>query len=255
MGCLSRIGCLVVVAGAGAVGWWLYGDRLPSELSRAAGKAADKVSDVAGDINARSGTRPGKNSDSRSDARGDSVERRRPIAWASISPANGARAAEIIAPLTKRDGPAYLTLGAGDLAALLSASIASQLPKSATDLQLALDENELLLRAAVDVSEIAGDGTLGRVMGMALTGRDSLQFGGTLEPLSPGVVQYRVTSMRVKGFDVPPRFIPSLMGSVRRGKRLPGLADDAFAIRLPRVIADLRLANSKLTLYKAATTP
>lgn len=255
MGCLSRIGCLVVVAGAGAVGWWLYGDRLPSELTRAAGKAADKVGDVAGDINARSKARTDRKTDAESNARADSVDRGRPIAWASLTPTSSARAAEIIAPLTKRDGPAYLTLGAGDLAALLSASITSQLPKSASNVQLALHENELLVRSAVDVSEIAGDGTLGRVMGMALTGRDSLQLGGTLEPLSPGMVQYRVTSMRVKGFDVPPRLIPSLMSSVRRGKRQPGLADDAFAIRLPRVIADLRIANSKLTLYKAATTP
>jgi len=88
-----------------------------------------------------------------------------------------------------------------------------------------------------------------------LSGRDSVQFGGTLTPLRPGMAQYRVESLRLKGVDVPPRLIPLVIGSLRRGARTDGLDDNAFALPLPRVVADLRLANSRLTLYKAVPAP
>ncbi|MEQ1692733.1 MAG: hypothetical protein ABMA00_15690 [Gemmatimonas sp.] len=246
MGCLSRVGCLVVVAGAGAVGWWLYGDRLPSELTRAAGRAADKVGEATGGIT------PSEEATRRGSARTPEAR----IAWATIGATADTRSGgEAIAALTRRDGPAYVTLGAADVAALLSSALPKQLPKSASSPQLALDGDQLLVRAAIDVSEIAGDGTLGRLLGTALTGRDSVRFGGTIEPLRPGFAQYRVESLRVKGMDVPPRLIPVFVGAMRRGPRAAGLADNALALPLPRSVADLRIANGRLTLYKAVPNP
>lgn len=247
MGCLSRVGCLVVLAGAGAVGYWLYGDRLPSELSRAAGKAASKVGQAVGE---KAGTRSGESS--------KAEPRPSVITWATISPTRASSTnaeSDPLAPLTRANGPAYINLGTGQLADVLSASLPAQLPRSATNVQIALADDQLLMRAVMDVADIAGDGTLGQMLGMALTGRDSLQFGGTLQPLTPGFVQYRVQSLRVKGFEVPPRLIPTVMNAVRIGARKPGLADDAFAVRLPRTIADLRIANGRLTLYKAVSNP
>ena len=47
LGCLSRIGCIVVLAVGGAAAYWLYGDRLPSVLSRAASGAASRVTGAA----------------------------------------------------------------------------------------------------------------------------------------------------------------------------------------------------------------
>ncbi|MCC6430624.1 MAG: hypothetical protein IT354_06915 [Gemmatimonadaceae bacterium] len=273
MSCLSRIGCLVVVVGAGAAGWWLYGDQLPSTLSRAAGRAADKVSDVSGTAMPGSRTRRDTVSAERgtrgAGARaGDDTSRSDALAWATIvsssEGATGARSgtgasaspsASALAPLTRRDGPAFVNLGAGELATALGGALPRQLPKSATRVQLALDGDQLLVRAALDATEIAGDGTLGRLLGTALSGRDSVQFGGTLTPLRPGMAQYRVESLRLKGVDVPPRLIPLVIGSLRRGARTDGLDDNAFALPLPRVVADLRLANSRLTLYKAVPAP
>ena len=89
MGCLSRIGCLVVGGGAGAAGWWLYGDQLPSTLSRAAGRAADKVSDVSGTAMPGSRTRRDTLSAERgtrgAGARaGDDTSRSDALAWATI---------------------------------------------------------------------------------------------------------------------------------------------------------------------------
>lgn len=246
MGCLSRIGCLVVVVGAGAVGYWLYGDRLPSELSRVAGKAVDKVNSATG----------GRDASSRPTRRASARDAERAIVWAPIDPSASTNAgATAVAALTARDGPAYVILDAEQLAALMSAGLPKQLPKSASKLQLALDGDQLLVRAAIDVSEIAGDGTLGRLLGTALSGRDSVRFAGTIEPLRAGAAQFHVDALRLKGVDVPPRLIPAFIGAIRRGPRPDGLADNALAIPLPRSVADLRIVNGRLTLYKAVPTP
>ena len=130
-----------------------------------------------------------------------------------------------------------------------------QLPRSASNLQIALAGKQLLVRGTLDASEIAGDGTLGRVLGIALTGRDSIRLAGSLEPLRTGFAQFHVESLRVKGFDVPPRLIPAVMRGLRRSTVDSTLADDALAIRLPRSIADLRVTNGRMILYKSVPTP
>ena len=107
----------------------------------------------------------------------------------------------------------------------------------------------------LDATEIAGDGTLGRVLGVAMTGRDSVRLAGTIEPLRSGVAQFRVQELRVKGLNVPARLIPAFVGALRRGARVDGLADDALVVTLPRTVADLRIAKGRLILYKAIPNP
>ncbi len=256
MGCLSRVGCLVVVAGAGAVGYWLYGDRLPSELSRAASSAAGAMRDAA-DRATRSNPAPAGTTgarDSASTARADAErEAERRIAWATVTPQTAPP--DVVAALTRADGPAYVTLGAGDLAALAGSGLRKQLPPSVSDLQVALDGNQLLTRAVIDLADLAGSGTVGQLLGTALSGRDSVRLAGTVEPLRDGAAQVHIVGLRVKGIDVPPRLIPAFIGVLRRGPRTAGLADDALLLPLPRSVADLRITNGRLTLYKAVPTP
>jgi hypothetical protein len=243
MGCLSRIGCLVVVAAAGAAGWWLYGDRLPSELSRAAGKAANTVTALTDSTGASA----------RRAADRESTPAR-PIAWATVS-ADAPRRAALVSALTKPSGPAYVTLTAPDLAVLLAGALTTQLPASVSALQVALTGSQVLLRTSVDVASLTGDGTLSRVLGTALSGRDSLQIGGTVEPVRAGLAQFRVQTLRIKSIEVPPRLIPNVLAALRRGKRDEALADDALALTLPKSVADVRIANGRLTLYKTITAP
>ena len=254
MGCLSRVGCLVVVAAAGAVGYWLYGDRLPSELTRAAGSAAGKVRDAADRATRSNPSTSGGSGPANDSARAANKDAERRLAWATVTPGTAAPP-DVVTSLTRKDGPAFVTLGAGDLAALAGSGLRKQLPPSVSDLQLALDGNQLLARAMVDVSEIAGDGTLGALLGTALSGRDSVRLAGTVEPLRPGMAQVHIVGMRLKGIDVPPRLIPTFLKALRRGPRTEGLAADALLLPLPRSIADLRIANGRLTLYKAVPTP
>ena len=238
----------MVVAAAGGVGYWLYGDRLPAELAGAASTAASKVRAAADEATT---TRP---STMPADERDSTARAERAIAWANVVDAR-AEPSRVAATLSKRDGPAYVSLGAADLASLLAIGLPTQLPKSASSLQVAIDGDQVLLRTVLEANDIAGDGTVGRILGVAMSGRDSVRLAGTIEPLRPGFAQFRVQALRIKGINVPPRMIPTVVGALRRGPRTDGLANDALAVRLPRTVADLRIAKGRLILYKTIPTP
>lgn len=252
-----------MLVGAGAWAYSRYADRLPTPVRRAAGVVGTAAESLARNtarnaVNAAdefNKLRPARDSTDRDVAPADSTTKgtRRastvPITWATVSSTAKSTA---IAPLSAPNGPAYVTVGAGDLASLLSVPLKSQLPRSATDVQIALVDRQLLVRSVLDVAELAGDGTLGKLMGIALSGRDTIQFGGTVEPWREGFAQFRVEALRVKGFEVPQRVVPTVMRVMRRSNTDSTLAANAFAIRLPRSVADLRIANGRMTLYKTA---
>lgn len=216
------------------------------ELSRLSQRVAQVVGRATSPSDSMSTTGP---------AAVDSVGLRRArLAWARVAPLKG-DASNPLVQLSQRRGPAYITLGAGDLSTLLAAELPQQLPASTSELFVALEGRDLHLRALVDVSEIAGDGTLGRMMGIALSGRDTVELSGPVEFVRPKVAQYRVEHLRVKSIDVPPRLIPTFMRALRRGPRRDSLADNALLLPLPSSVADMRIANGTLTLYKVVPTP
>jgi hypothetical protein len=259
---------VVLVAGAGA-GYWLYGDRFPSVLSRAARGAADKVTDAAVHTSERLDSSEGARVAAEQEARREAARaaRDRELGWVTLTdgkPAapRSARAANPLAPLTRRAGPAYVSLSAAEVAGLL-APLVRQLPPSATVAQLALDNDQLLLRADVALRDFAGEGAFGSVIGKALDGHDTLFLAGPIEPVRPGLAQFRVRELRIKGIDVPTRVIPSLTASLRRRAQraasgtaagsFDGVANDALPIPLPATVADVRIVNGKLTLYRATS--
>jgi hypothetical protein len=110
--------------------------------------------------------------------------------------------------------------------------------------------DRILLRAVVDLRDFAGQGAFGSVIGAAMSGRDTLFLSGTLHALRPGMAQYRVRELRLKGVDVPPRVIPSLIGTIRPRVSVDSLAADAMPIPMPRFVSDVRVAQGRLTLYR-----
>ncbi len=252
LGCLSRIGCIVVLAVGGGAAYWLYGDRLPSVLSRAASGAATRVTDVATKASERLDSNQGARIASENDAarRAERAKRERAIVWARLTPA-GSAGREAVAALSRRNGPPYVSLRAPELASLLAAGLAKALPSSASKPDVAIVDEQVLLRSVVDLRDIAGDGALRGLLGVALEGRDTLRLAGTLDVVRPGLAEYRVRELRIKGIDVPPRLIPSLIGAMRRAIRADSLPSNALPIPLPKAVADVRVANGKVTLYKA----
>lgn len=250
MGCLSRIGCLVVLAAGGAAGYYLYGDQFPSKVATAATGAAKTVAKTVQETRAASDSAALRDTDTSGLPRGAADGGARDdTPWVPLSAAT--RGNTDLSALRKKDGPAYLTLDAAAVASMLSASFPKQLPASMAGLQIALVDDELRMRAVIDVTELAGDGTLGGVLGTVLAGRDTLRLAGTVQPLTEGIAEYRITALHVKGMDVPQRLIPAVLRTLRRGTRVDGLSDTGLALRLPPGVADVRIARSRLTLYKA----
>jgi hypothetical protein len=232
--------------------YWLYGDRLPSVLSRVASGAASRVTDVATQASERldssQGARiAGENAAAR---RAERATREQAIAWVRLSP-GGTAGREAVARLSRRNGPAYVSLRAPELASLLAAGVAKALPSTASRPDIAIADEQLLVRTVVDLRDLAGDGALRGLLGVALDGRDTVRMAGTLDLMRPGLTAYRVRELRMAGIDVPPRLIPSLLRAMRRAAAADSLPSDALPIPLPNVVADVRVANGRITLYKA----
>jgi len=255
LGCLSRIGCIVVLAVGSGAAYWLYGDRLPATLSRAASGAAIRVTDAASRASERLDSNQGarlvsENDAARRAARENATKAEKAIVWARLAPAAPA-GREAIVRLSRRNGPAYVSLGAPEVAGLLAGGVATALPLSATQTEVAIADQLLMFRSVVNVRDVAGDGALRTLLGVALEGRDTLRLAGTLDLVRPGLAEYRVRALRIKGIDVPPRLIPSLIKAMRRANPTDSLSSDAVPIPLPKAVADVRVSNGKLTLYKA----
>ncbi len=254
LGCLSRIGCIVVLAVGGAAAYWLYGDRLPSVLSRAASGAASRVTDAATTASERLDSNQGARIASENEAarRAERAKLEQSIVWARLAP-GGTAGREAMARLSRRNGPAYVSLRAPELAGVLATGMAKVLPPSATRPEVAIVDEQVLMRTVVELRDVAGDGALGGLLGVALDGRDTLRMAGTLDLVRPGLAEYRVRELRMAGIAVPPRLIPSVLGAIRRAAAATAdsLPADALPIRLPTAVADVRVANGKVTLYKA----
>lgn len=215
----------MLAVGGGA--YWLYGDALPGKLGELAGRRPATT--------ATGGKDPGE----------------RPIAWASLTDATS-DGGEAVARLGRANGPQYVTLEAGDVAGFLATALARNLPRSSIDPQVALVDDRVLLRAVVDLRDFAGQGAFGAVIGAAMNGRDTLFLSGTLDAIRPGMAQYRVRELRLKGISVPQRVIPSLVGTIRPRVTTDSLAPDAMPILMPRFVSDVRVNQGRLTLYRTS---
>ncbi len=249
----------MLVAG-GMGGYWLYGDRWPSVLSRTASGAAEQVTAVAkraserldvGENAGRPVESPSADASSRPEAR--NAEAPRSAATPEWVPLDRPTAQGPQRPprMLRQTGPAYLSLGADDIARVLGAGLLRTLPRSTRHPELALVADQLLVRAVVDRADVAGSGGVAAVVGALLSGRDTVHLTGTLEVARPGLALYHVREVRIADVEVPPRMVPSLLRALQR--RLPSdtVASDALPIPLPLIVGDVRIANGSVTLYKA----
>lgn len=217
MGCLRSLGCLVLVVVVAVAAWWFRADWLPI-LHR--GSAAGAISDSASTV-----------------------------VWEPVTPEGAARAKAAVSKLGSRSGPVFTNLPPGELTGYILEELAKQLPPSAHDVEAAVIDRELWVRAQVKLADFGGPGELGP-LGSLLGDDESVVFGGTLAIVNPGLAVYRVKELRIRDMSVPSPMIAKLLRRVEHGSRPPGLADDALPMLVPDYIADVRIENGKITLYK-----
>jgi hypothetical protein len=218
MGCFARLGCLVMLALL-AVGGWLTRDQW---LHRVTGRSSTPASAVS--------------------------------TWQPLSPEAGARGKRKIDELSSSTGPVFSNLTASEVASYVFQTVARTIPASADSAEAAVIGDALYVRAVLPVREIAGTGVLGPLGGL-LNDRERLQLGGTFRVIRPGLSEFEVREIKLRDFKVPTGAIPRLVQQISRGNRPEGVAPNALAVTTPRSLADVRIANGRVTLYKTTGVP
>ena len=219
MGCIARLGCLVVLACL-AVGAWFTRDRWMSKVTG--------TTPVAAAVSA----------------------------WQPLSPAAGARGKRTIESLQSSSGPVFANLTAAEIASYVFQTVGRTLPTSADSVEAAVIGDALYVRAIVPMKDLAGSGALGPLGGL-LNAREKITIGGGFRVVRPGLSEFQVREIKLRDFKVPSGAIPRLLQQIGRGNRPQGIAADALPVPTPATLADVRIANGKVTLYKttAGTTP
>ena len=217
MGCLSRLGCLVLVVVIAGVAW-LTRDRW---MARVTGRAQTATS-AAGPV------------------------------WEPLTPQGAQRTRQLLARLSQPSGPVFGNLSGGDVASYVYQSLARQLPPSADSMEAAVIGDRLYIRASVRLQDLGGTSVLGPLAGM-LGDREQMQFGGTFHVVRPQLAEYEVKDIKIRDLSIPSTMIPGVLRQTERGSRPEGLSPDGLPIVVPAYLGDVRIANGRVTLYK--TTP
>lgn len=214
MGCMRKLGCLIVVALI-AVALFLTRDSWLRVL-------------------------PGRH---------DSTRVAATSTWQALTPVGARRARASLERLRSARGPVYVNVAPGDLAAYIFEELAKSLPPSADSIEAAAINDRLYLRAVIKTSDLGATGALGPLAAL-LGERERIQLGGVIRIIRPGIAELQVKEMKVGNLSVPSPLIPRLVRQISRGIRPPELAPDGLPLQTPDYIGDVRVSNGNVTLYK-----
>ncbi len=216
-GCLRSIGCLVLLVVLGAAAWLFRGEWEPAVRRIATGSPSSADQSAAH--------------------------------WEPVTAQGSSRAHDAVDRLGAKSGPVFANVAPGDLASYVFDALAKQLPPSASNVEAAAIGEQLAIRADVRLADFGGPASFGPVAGM-LSDREPIQFTGTLAITQPGLAEFRVTSVRIKDLAVPSAMIPSILQRMGHVTRPPGTSPNGLPFAVPRYIADVRVHDGKITLYK-----
>jgi len=215
MGCLSRVGCFVVVVIIAIIAW-LTSDRwLPRVTGHSPGAA------TTGPL------------------------------WEPITPQGAERTRQMLARLSQPTGPVFGNLSGADVASYVYQALAKQLPPSADSIEAAVIGDRLYIRASVRLQDLGGTSVLGPLAGM-LGERERMEFGGSFHVIRPQLAEYEVKDIKIRDLSLPQAMIPRVLGQTERGSRPEGLSPDGLPLVVPKYLGDVRIANGRVTLYKTA---
>lgn len=212
-GCIRRLGCLVLLALIAGV-WYWYARVEPSRTTKTTSSGS-----VAG-------------------------------SWEPLSGPNAMRGERAVTSLGQRSGPVFANLTGSEAASyIFLAASKGQLPPSAQSISSAIIGDRLYVRATLALNELGAKKVLGPLAGM-LSERDSVQLGGTMKVIRPGLGQFLVEDVKLGALKVPSPLVPALVAEMRRGVVPQGVAQNGFSMPLPDYISDIRISNGRITVYK-----
>jgi hypothetical protein len=211
MGCIARLGCLILLAVAAAVGWLTRDHWLPERYRRTAAVHTPT--------------------------------------WEPLSAAGAERTRVALEKLSRPSGPVFQTLSGADVASYVARAVMRSMPASADSVQVMVDGDRIAVRANVKLSDLGGAAGLGAI-GAMLGDREPVQITGTIKVVRPGLGELQATDVKIRGLSVPRGMIATLMQRLSRGSRDPALDANGLPVPLPRYVGDIRVADGKITLYK-----
>ena len=122
-GCLGRIGCLLVVAVGAAVAWFTHDSWYPKLRARLGGPP------VTAAVSSPK--------------------------WEPLTPEGSARARLAVAKLSQKNGPVYVDVAAGDLAAYALDPALRELSHDSVSAEALARDDRLSVRAMVNVADLA----------------------------------------------------------------------------------------------------
>jgi hypothetical protein len=213
MGCIARLGCLMVLCLAALVGW-VTRDRW---MSKVPGAPAAAVATA-------------------------------PV-WQPLSTSAGEKGKRAIEAMQAPGGPVFVNLTAAEIGSYVFKVVGKTLPSSSDSVQAAVIGDALYVSAIVPMKDLAGTGALGPLGGL-LNDREKITIGGGFRVVRPGLSEFQVREIKIREFKVPSGALPRLVQQISRGNRPEGIAADALPLPTPRNLADVRIANGKVTIYK-----
>lgn len=226
MGCGRRLGCglLLILLAAAA---WLTRDQWSPWLPRARAWV-DRSSHAVG-------------------ARPDSIVA--PSEWHVVTAGGETHAERLLLALGQRGSPPYTTLLPSDFAAFMLMDIAGQVPPPSDSTEAAIVDHALAVRTSLDIKALGGRSAFGPI-GAVLADREPMTLAGTFDVVRPGVAEFRVHQLTVHGLSVPAPLIPELVRKFEGGQHPTGLASDALLLNVPRYVADIRIVDDRLAIYR-----
>jgi hypothetical protein len=210
MGCIGRLGCLILLAILICVGWFTRDLWVPERF---------RVHEIGA-----------------------------PAAqWQPATTAGAERAQNALTRLKSPKGPVSQTLSAGDIASLAMNQLTRRLGGAPDSVAARVDGDRLSVRARIDFSALRG--SLG-AMGAMLGNREMVELTGTFHMLRPGMGEFEVLSARVGRLALPQAMIARLIQQLDHGTRPAGLRPEAIPLPMPSYLSDIRITNGKVTLYK-----
>jgi len=168
--------------------------------------------------------------------------------WETPNAKGAGRADDALIQLESPRGAAFANVSPGDLLAYMEQSMGKAMPKSIDSIQASVVGDRLYLRFRIDANAVDKDkaGALGQ-----LGKHQHVVMGGTLHVIRPGLTELQVKDLSVEGLRLPHAAVPAMLGQFA-SNRPEGVASDGVAIATPKYIGDVRIANGRLTVYKAA---
>lgn len=185
----------------------------------------------------------------REPARPPAVEDSAAVVWEPLTMQGAESARAAVQGLAASSGPVFANVGAADLASYVYVELSQQLPSSAEGVRAAVIGDRVYIKASVRLSELGVADALGPFVGI-VSERDTVAFGGVFDVLRPGLAQFRVLDLRLRELSLPPRLIPRIIQPIRRGTIPEGVAEEGLPLEIPDHIADVRITNGRVTLYK-----